>query len=510
MQQAEAQLRGERKMSEYFLEARNIYKAFGGIQALKNVTLKIRAGETLCLAGQNGCGKSTLIKIISGAYELDDGEIVIEGTSHRHITPLQSTHAGIQVIYQDFALFHNLTVAENIAMAYNLSAERKGGFSRKRNREIAEKILKEIGVPVDPNEIVDDLPIAQRQIVAICRALVQDARLIIMDEPTTALTSKEVDSLFKLIRDLKAKGISLIFVSHKLDEVMQVADRVMIMRNGENIIDGPVDSFDTSRISYYMTGREIEMLPFTNEIDTARPILSCKGLTSRSNDFRNISFELYKGEVLGITGLLGSGREALAEALFGLHKMGAGDIVLNGKKLKLSNTTDAVREGIGYIPEDRAMKGLYLKGSIAENIYSSIMFRHTTAGFLRMNELNDIAQKGSDGMTIKCAGIQAPANSLSGGNQQRVVIAKWLALDPKLLILNCPTVGVDVGSKAEIHALARKFADEGIGVIIISDDLPEIMASCNRVLVMNQGEVTGNYQISEISEAELNTYLSKS
>lgn len=496
-------------MSEYFLEARNIYKSFGGIHALKDATLKIRSGETLCLAGQNGCGKSTLIKIISGAYTMDSGEIVIDGVSYPHITPLQSTHAGIQVIYQDFALFHNLTVAENIAMAHNLSAENKGAFNRKKNRAIADKILKEIGVPVDSDAIVDDLPIAQRQIVAICRALVQDAKLIIMDEPTTALTSKEVDSLFKIIRDLKAKGISLIFVSHKLDEVMQVADRVMIMRNGENVIDGPIDSFDTSKITYYMTGREIEMLPFTNAIDLNKPILSCKGLTSRAGAFKNITFDLYKGEVLGITGLLGSGREALAEALFGLHRTSAGEMVLNGKTLKLSTPTDAVREGIGYIPEDRAVKGLYLRGSIAENIYSSVMQRHTTAGFLHMKDLQQIAQKESDGMTIKCASIQAPANSLSGGNQQRVVIAKWLALNPKLLILNCPTVGVDVGSKAEIHALARKFADEGIGVIIISDDLPEILASCNRVLVMNQGEMTGDYQTAQISEKELNTYLSK-
>lgn len=494
-------------MGAYFLEARNIYKSFGGIHALKNVTLKIRAGETLCLAGENGCGKSTLIKIISGAYSLDAGEIHIDGTCYENITPLQSTHAGIQVIYQDFSLFHNLSVAENISMAYNLG--HKGAFNRRRNREMARRILAETGVEVDPDALVDDLPIAQRQIVAICRALVQEARLIIMDEPTTALTSKEIEKLFNIIKGLKSRGISLIFVSHKLDEVMKVADRIMIMRNGENVIDGPVDTFDVSRISYYMTGREIEFPPFGNEIDKDMPILSCRALTSKSGAFKNISFELYKGEVLGITGLLGSGRESLAEALFGLHRCKSGEVVLNGERLELGSSVQAVAHGIGYIPEDRALKGLYLQGSIAENIYSSVLFRHTTANFLHMRALTEIAQRESDNMAIKCGSIFDAANSLSGGNQQRVVIAKWLALGPKLLILNCPTVGVDVGSKAEIHSLARRFAAEGIGVIVISDDLPEIIASCNRVLVMNHGEITGDYQINAITEEELNMHLGK-
>ncbi len=374
---------------------------------------------------------------------------------------------------------------------------------------MARRILAETGVEVDPDALVDDLPIAQRQIVAICRALVQEARLIIMDEPTTALTSKEIEKLFNIIKGLKSRGISLIFVSHKLDEVMKVADRIMIMRNGENVIDGPVDTFDVSRISYYMTGREIEFPPFGNEIDKDMPILSCRALTSKSGAFKNISFELYKGEVLGITGLLGSGRESLAEALFGLHRCKSGEVVLNGERLELGSSVQAVAQGIGYIPEDRALKGLYLQGSIAENIYSSVLFRHTTANFLHMRALTEIAQRESDNMAIKCGSIFDAANSLSGGNQQRVVIAKWLALGPKLLILNCPTVGVDVGSKAEIHSLARRFAAEGIGVIVISDDLPEIIASCNRVLVMNHGEITGDYQINAITEEELNMHLGK-
>ena len=497
-------------MSEYFLEAFNIHKSFGGVHALKGVTLQIREGESVCLAGENGCGKSTLIKIISGAYKMDEGSIVIDGVSHDHITPVQSTAAGIQVIYQDFSLFHNLSVSENIAMAYNLSNERKGIFNPKHNQDISKRILEEIGVDINVNALVDDLPIAQRQIVAICRALVQDARLIIMDEPTTALTKKEVDSLFKLIRELKRKRIALIFVSHKMEEVMEVADRVMIMRNGEKVIEGPIDGFDVSKITYYMTGKEIQTIPFDNTIDKSVSILKCSGLTSKAGSFRDISFSLYKGEVLGITGLLGSGRETLAEALFGLHPCQSGTMELHGKTLRLRNATDAVRAGIGYIPEDRSTKGLYLRASIAENIFSSVMFRNTTAGILNMKALRETAHERSDELAIKAASIDAPANSLSGGNQQRVVIAKWLALNPKLLILNCPTVGVDVGSKAEIHSMARQFAAQGIGVIVISDDLPEILAACNRVLVINHGIITGEYDTATLTAGQLGDYLTAS
>ena len=305
-------------MSEYYLEAKGISKSFGGIQALKAVDLRIRPGESVCLVGENGCGKSTLIKIISGVYAADEGEIVIDGVAHEQMTPLLSTRAGVQVIYQDFALFHNLSVAENIAMPVNLSARHKGLFRKSDNLRIARQALSEIGVPIDPRTIVDDLPIAQRQIVAICRALVQDARLIIMDEPTTALTMKEVTALYAIINSLKSRGIALLFVSHKMDEVFRIAERIIVVRNGQNVVEGSVDDFDASSLSYYMTGKRQQIAPFDNAIDRQEVIFSCKGLRARDDTFRGVGFELYRGEVLGITGLLGSGRESLAEALFGI------------------------------------------------------------------------------------------------------------------------------------------------------------------------------------------------
>ena len=488
-------------MGDYFLEARGIYKSFGGVHALKNVDLYVKPGESLCLVGENGCGKSTLIKIISGAYEMDKGELTIRGKVYKKMTPMLSSKEGIQVIYQDFSLFHNLTVAENIAMLYNLGE--KGPFSKKKNITIAKQILEEIGVEIDPNTIVDKLSIAQRQIVAICRALVRDAQLIIMDEPTTALTSKEVDALYVIIEKLKAKGIALIFVSHKLEEVFRIAERIVVIRNGENVVEGPAGDFTMESLTYHMTGKEQTPIPFDNKIDTGEVILSCRNMAAKDDAFRNISFDLHRGEVLGITGLLGSGREALAEALFGIYPHTADKLELCGKPLKLKDSKTAVREGIGYVPEDRAVKGLYMDGSIGSNIASAILFRYNKLGFMRNEKLRNIAKNNVEDLRIVCAGIDAPASSLSGANQQRIVIAKWRALEPKLIILNCPTVGVDVGSKADIHALAREFADSGVGVILISDDLSEIKNACNRVLVINHGEISECFHTADVSTEDL-------
>lgn len=336
-------------MGDYFLEARGIYKSFGGVHALKNVDLYVKPGESLCLVGENGCGKSTLIKIISGAYEMDKGELTIRGKVYKKMTPMLSSKEGIQVIYQDFSLFHNLTVAENIAMLYNLGE--KGPFSKKKNITIAKQILEEIGVEIDPNTIVDKLSIAQRQIVAICRALVRDAQLIIMDEPTTALTSKEVDALYVIIEKLKAKGIALIFVSHKLEEVFRIAERIVVIRNGENVVEGPAGDFTMESLTYHMTGKEQTPIPFDNKIDTGEVILSCRNMAAKDDAFRNISFDLHRGEVLGITGLLGSGREALAEALFGIYPHTADKLELCGKPLKLKIQRRRLERALAMCPK---------------------------------------------------------------------------------------------------------------------------------------------------------------
>lgn len=495
-------------MSEYYLEVRNISKSFVGVQALKNVNLKIRPGETHCLAGENGCGKSTLIKVISGFYTADAGEIIINGRSYAKLTPRESMNLGIQVIYQDFSLFNNLTVAENIAMSFNVSNGYKTS-NKKRDCELAEKMLSALNVDLDIRAEVGRLSVAQKQIVAICRALLQKAKLVIMDEPTTALTTREVASLFKIIHELKERGVAILFVSHKLDEVLEVSEYVNIMRNGENVIDGAVKEFDKSKMSYYMTGREVDETHFDGTVNRENCLFRVERL-NREREFSDISFELYEGEVLGITGLLGSGRTELAETLFGLRGAASGAIYLKGDKLELRNASDAVRAGIGYIPEDRLTKGLFLNISIHRNIAATILTRYSDRfSFMKKKKISEVVRSQAQDLAIKAASLEAPANSLSGGNQQRVVLAKWLAAEPKLLIFNCPTVGVDIGSKAEIHEIIRSFAKRGIGVIVISDDLPEILSVCGRILVMNAGKFTGEYLSAKIDEATLQAQLIK-
>ena len=495
-------------MSEYFLEIKNVSKAFQAVQALDHVNLKLRPGEIKCLAGENGCGKSTLIKIISGVYTPDEGEIIIKGKSHKALTPTESIAAGVQVIYQDFSLFPNLTVAENITMSYNLFHKNKA-VNAKRNREMAAKIVEEIGVPLNLNSEVRTLSVGEKQVVAICRALLLDAELIIMDEPTSALTSKEVQALYKIIAGLKKKGIALIFVSHKLDEVLTIAETLSIMRDGKNVIDGPKEEFDKEKISYYMTGREVVFTPFQPK-QIGDVILRVENM-SLEPPYKDISFELRRGEVLGITGLLGSGRTELAESIFGLRKMDSGKITLFGKEIHINGGYSAVNAGIGYLPEDRLTQGLFLNVEIERNISAGILrkFSQRLFGVIDKSGMHAEVVHRVEDLGIKLGKLSDPVSSLSGGNQQRVVLAKWLAIHPKVLMLNCPTVGVDVGSKQNIHETIKRLANEGIGMIVISDDLPEILSVCNRILVMNKGSFTGEYMTTQLDENKLQSMLAK-
>lgn len=495
-------------MSEYFLEIRGVSKAFQAVQALDHVELKLKPGEIKCLAGENGCGKSTLIKIISGVYTPDCGEIVIKGKTYTSLTPTQSIAAGIQVIYQDFSLFPNLSVAENITMGYNLFHKKKL-VNKKRNRELAQKMINEIGVELDLDAEVRTLSVGEKQVVAICRALLLDAELIIMDEPTTALTSREVQALYKIIDGLRAKGIALIFVSHKLDEVLKIAQTLCILRDGKNVVDGPKEDFDKEKISYYMTGREVKFTPFV-PAHIGDVIFRVENL-NMAGHYQDISFGLRQGEVLGITGLLGSGRTELAESMFGLQKMDSGKVFLFDEELDLRGSDKAINAGIGYLPEDRLTQGLFLNVEIERNISAGILrkFSKNVLGIIDKQGLHNEVVHQVEDLNIKLGSLQNPVSSLSGGNQQRVVLAKWLAIKPKVLILNCPTVGVDVGSKQNIHETIKALANSGIGVIVISDDLPEILTVCNRVIVMNKGRFTGEYQAAELTENALQNMLVK-
>ncbi len=472
------------------LAARDIVKTYGGVTALDGVSFDLHPGEVHCLAGENGCGKSTLIKIISGAERPDSGEIVIDDVAHRSMNATAAITSGIQVIYQDFSLFGNLTVAENIALT-SAVAERRRLYSPALAHETARRIVDELGLRLDLGADVSRLPVADRQLTAICRAVVHEARVIIMDEPTTALTHNEVDRLFALVETLRARGVGLVFVSHKLDEVLRIAQRVTILRSGRHVVTGPAADFTRQSISGSMTGREVSEERLVTDLPADAPvILRVEGLT-RPGAFDDVSFSVREGEILGVTGLLGSGRTEIAEALFGVRPAVSGTVELDGKPVALQSIQDAIGAGIGYVPEDRLTQGLFMDRAIGDNIIAGSLNRYRTRwGTLDNGKTRTTIRDLFDRLHIKAPRVAAPVRSLSGGNAQRVVLAKWLAIKPRVLILNGPTVGVDVGSKEDILEILREEAADGRSIIVISDDVPELVAACHRVLVVRQGRIS--------------------
>jgi simple sugar transport system ATP-binding protein len=485
-----------------FLELTRISKQFGGVRALSDVTLELAEGEVHCLAGENGSGKSTLIKIISGVLQPDPGgHITIAGRPHPHLTPAESTRLGIQVIYQDLSLFPDLTVAENIGFAQHLGGLH--GVNRRRIHTSATAVMQRIEVSLDPRARVAELPIAQRQLVAICRALAAEARLVIMDEPTASLTRHEVDALLALTRDLTRRGITIVFVSHRLDEVLEIADRVTVLRDGRKLGTYPAAEMTGRRLGALMTGGDFHYTPEVADFSNAETVLSVRGL-SRTGDFADIGFDLHEGEILGITGLLGSGRTELALALFGMAPAERGEIRLRGKPVQIRNNRDAIAHGIAYVPEDRLTLGLVLEQPISSNIVLSILPRLAgglglVSGARRSREVESWITR----LGIKVSDPENPVRTLSGGNQQRVVLAKWLATGPQVLILDSPTVGVDVSAKDGIYTIMKQLAAQGMAVIMISDEIPEVLYHAHRILVMHAGRITGEFRPDQVSETAL-------
>ncbi|MEM6282813.1 MAG: sugar ABC transporter ATP-binding protein, partial [Chloroflexota bacterium] len=460
-----------------------------------------------CLCGENGSGKSTLIKAVAGVHTPSSGTITIAGETHKSLRPIDAIQAGVQVIYQDFSLFPNLSVAENIALNQQLSNQNRF-VNWGETRRVARQAMQQIDVDLPLNRRVEQLSVAEKQLTAISRALLQDARLIIMDEPTTALTEKEVVALFEVIASLQERGIAILFVSHKLNEVLEIAERVIVLRNGEKVLDTPADDLTQAQIAYHMTGLEIEQSSYHYTApDVAHPLLKVSNLKATGR-FQNISFELLPGEIVGITGLLGSGRTELALALFGLAPANSGDIEIDGQSVKINSIQDAIRNRIGYVPEDRLTEGLFLERAIGDNIVvRKVVDLLNALGIISRSDRKEQVNKWVDDLRIKTDDPNLPVQSLSGGNQQRVVIARWLASDPRILILNGPTVGVDIGSKAELHEIIRSLAREGMGILIISDDIPELMQTCNRILLMRDGQIAEHYQTDQIDEELLSAAL---
>ena len=484
------------------IRLRGISKAFAGVHALTDVSIDVDAGEVVCFAGENGSGKSTLVKVLAGVVTPDAGTIEVDGRLRPEWRAIDAMRSGFEVIYQDFSLFPNLTVAENIAFNHELSGRRRL-VSWRVVRRIAEEGLGKVGVAIPLDALVEQLGVADKQVVAIARALVQGARLIAMDEPTTALTRREVQALLGVVGRLKRDNVAVIFISHKLAEMFSIGERIIVLRNGRKVADGPAGDFDIASLSQHMIGRRLEQHASARSHETGEELLRVEAL-GREGQFADISFSLRAGEVLGVSGLRGSGRTALAKALFGLAPADRGRMVVGGRAEHVASPLDAMRLGIGYVPADRLTEGLFLPQSIGRNIVAgSLDSLSAAAGVLSRGRMRAQVDDWMRRLHIASPNADLPSSSLSGGNQQRVVLARWLARAPRILILNGPTVGVDVGSKADIHAIIARLAAEGMGIIIISDDIPELLAACDRVLIMQSGHVTDEVARNAIDEQSL-------
>lgn len=490
------------------IELRGISKHFGGVRALDDVSLALEPARIHCLAGENGSGKSTLIKIVSGVYQPDAGEILIDGKTVDRLDPATSIAHGVQVIYQDFSLFPTLSVVENLCLNTFLREKRKT-VDWKRARIMARQVLDRLDVDLDLDMAVEKLPAAGRQIVAIARAVLADARLIIMDEPTTTLTGREVELLFRIVRDLQADGIATLFVSHKMREMLEISERMTVFRNGRKVTEGPIADYDEAAITRAMTGRDLRAGRYVAPDgmgDTPRLDLAGVSVGTQVHD---VSLSLMPGEIVGLSGLIGAGRKALAQGIFGLRDDLIGRMRVEGRDVHPRNVPEAIEAGLAYVPEDRLSEGLFQARSIRDNTIVSALDRFAPRLWLDARKAADETRRMFERMRIVAPGIDAPVGTLSGGNAQRVVMSRWLMTDARVLILNGPTVGVDVGSKEQIHDIIQDLTrTTGLAVLMISDDLPELASNCNRVLCMADGRITGELSGPALTEDALDRALS--
>nr|WP_289624779.1 sugar ABC transporter ATP-binding protein [Sinorhizobium sp. 7-81] len=475
---------------------------------MRGIDLTLQLGEAYHLLGENGCGKSTVIKIMSGALEPSAGEIVLDGQSFTALTPIQSLAAGIETVYQDLSLLPNLNVAENVALNEQLvgaNGRLARLFDRARLRQTAEKALATVGLPTDRsflNTTVSDLPLAARQLVAIARAIATRAKLVIMDEPTTSLTRREVDNLIRVVERLRSENVAVLFVTHKLDECYRIGGHAIVFRDGQCIAQGPIEEYSKKQLAELMTGRAIDSERYRTGKPATTEVLKVSHLTAHGVE--QVSFSVRQGEILGITGLADSGRNELAMAITGVEPAGSGTITLEGRDVSIRRPADAIALGIGYVPEDRLAEGLFLDKSIFENEIALIVTKLSNAlGVVDKEEGRAIAARLCEEMRLNTRNLDLPVGALSGGNQQRVLIGRWLSIAPKLLVLHGPTVGVDVGSKDTIYRAIQSLAEAGMGLIIVSDDLPELLQNADRILVMNSGRVVAAVDAEQATEEQL-------
>jgi ABC-type sugar transport system ATPase subunit len=494
--------------NDVFVRVRQVGKQFNGVTVLRDVDLDLKGGEVHGLLGENGAGKSTLIKILSGVYQPDMGTLEVNGQQVTINGPSTAHKLGIFTVHQEPATFPYLTVAENIFMGFHPS--RRFLFDwidRKTMYKKAEEVFKRLGISMNVRKKAEELSIAQQQMVEIAKALIHDVKVLILDEPTATLTMHETEILFRIIRQLQKEGKALLFVSHRLDEVFELTSRITVLRDGQKVGTEPTAQMDEKRLVSMMVGREVELHRFRNEeVKRTSPVLEVKQLTNAAGRFRDISFELYPGEIVGFAGLVGSGRTDVAETLFGIQKASSGEIHLEGKPVRIPNVNKALELGIAYIPEDRHRHGVALEMDIASNTSLPSLKALSKGGFIRFSEERALAGKMIDRLKIRTSSYAQRVGELSGGNQQKVVFSKWIPRNPKIMILDEPTRGVDVGSKQEIHKMIHELAQEGMAVMLISSDLPEILNLADRVVVMREGRIMAEVTGRDINEVTIGSY----
>lgn len=476
-------------------------KQYPGVIALDDVQLEVQPGEVHALLGENGAGKSTLIKILAGVTEPDTGTIELAGTEVSFKHPLEAVVNGIAVTYQDLSLFPNLSVAENIAISKTLE---KGDVhvTWREIKRVAQEALEELGVEVDVSQRLGYLSIGTQTLIAIARAIVHDAKLMILDEPTASLAREEIRALFRVVRLLRQRGLGILFVSHKLDEVYEIADRITVLRDGKYVGTYETESLSEEDLISHMVGRPVRFTRYPSRTGE-QVLLSVRGLTKRHN-FADVSFDLRRGEILGFTGLVGAGRSELMQALFGTNKPDSGEIWIDGERVQISSSHEAMKLGLAYIPESRHEMGLILGKSLSENVSVTILDRVVNRlRLINEKERQDRVKKWIDQLNIRPNYPNMLIDQFSGGNQQKAVIAKWLAYNPKLLIVDEPTHGIDVGAKAEIHKLLRELSEQGIGVIVVSSELPEVIAVSDRIEVMRRGRIVGEFTGEDVEQEQI-------
>ena len=491
----------EQYKGEYIVELENICKSFPGVKALDNVHFHLKAGEVMALLGENGAGKSTLMKVLSGVHNKDSGTIRIFGQEVDNMNPKRAQELGVAIIHQELNMCQHLTVAENMF----LGRERHKGvmLSQKEMNAEAARVLKSLDIDLDPTTMVGSLQVSKQQMVEIAKALSTNARILIMDEPTSALTSKEIDELFRIIRQLRAEGKGIVYISHRLEELQHIVDRVTIMRDGQFITEGNFADMDMSYIIANMVGREIkEKFPRVH-CEKGKKVLEVKHLNA-GRMVRDVSFSSYEGEILGFAGLMGAGRTETTRALFGVDPKESGEIWLDGREIKINNPMDAIRQGVVLAPEDRKKDGLCTKLSVRSNIeLPNLDIACNKLGVVNRRKVSEMVKKAISNFSIKLASPESDAGSLSGGNQQKVVVAKWLARDSRVVIFDEPTRGIDVAAKVEIYNLMNQLKQQGISVIFVSSEMPEVLGIADRIIVMCDGRITGELDIQDATQERI-------